>query len=718
MRTISLFGIGGIMLLGAGRSGAAEADAPPQAIQQVQVAGARAEQRQRETIASIVIGSAEIMRQGDQTLADVLKRQPGISIEGGAGQGGAIRMRGLGNGYTQILLNGEEVPKGFSLDAIAPELIEKIEIRRSATADLSNQAIAGAINIVLKNRVKAAQRSIGASAARHAGELSPGLTAQLSDSVGALSYTVAANLSRKHGFTPSLEWEEQRGAAGLLERLRRTPHLESGRTDTASIAPRLNWTLDKGDTLAWQNFIEVRQIDNRHVADETALAGPNSEFPHNSARYVANASMLRSDLTWQHQLDNDAKLNIKLGAKRSRRSAEFNFDGQDADWRHAGRHHVASGPAESGVTGGGDYRHPVGEHHALALGWDLSHDRRTEYRHENQFDANDVAAPPIDADYSATIRRLAVYAQDEWDVSPRWSLYLGLRRESLNIASDGNGNPALSTTSAVWSPSLQSRFKLTEQNLLRVALSRTYKAPPLASLVPRRYTSDNNNSPTNPDEQGNPLLRPELAWGMDAAYEHYLPNDGLLSASVFLRRIRDVTQHRLFQQGGAWIETPFNGGDASVHGVELEAKLPLRSLIAQAPAVALRANAARNWSRVAQVAGPDNRLEDQVPLTANLGMDYQLAQTALSVGGGLTFQAGGTTRTASQITFHTSPKRELDLYAAWKASAKAQWRFAATNLLHQQGSEQRSFSDQDGTLRRLTLTQSGTTLRITLEVQL
>jgi outer membrane receptor for ferrienterochelin and colicin len=126
---------------------------------------ARADQRQRETTTSIVIDHADIVRQGDQALSDVLKRLPGVSIKGNA-----IQMRGLGNGYTQILLNGEPVASGFSLDAIAPETIERIEILRSATAEMSNQAVAGAINIILKRPCRAA--SAPSPPALHAREAS------------------------------------------------------------------------------------------------------------------------------------------------------------------------------------------------------------------------------------------------------------------------------------------------------------------------------------------------------------------------------------------------------------------------------------------------------------------------------------------------------------------------------------------------------------------
>jgi outer membrane receptor protein involved in Fe transport len=692
---------------------ASENDAPE--TPQVKVTGARADQRQRETITSIIVNHDDIVRQGDQTLADVLKRLPGISISGTPGQGGAISMRGLGNGYTQIMLNGEPVAAGFSLDSVAPEVIERIEIMRSTTAEFSNAAVAGAINIVLKKTVKRGQRSLSASVARQAGVDTPALSATSSDQDGRYSYSVAVTLAHKRSEAPSTDLEEQSNAADDAILRRRTPQTESGLTDALTIAPRLNWTLDGGDTLTWLGFANLRRVDNQRRADETALIGAHSEYPHNVSRFAANFSMLRSDVNWTHLLASGAKLETKLGLSSNRRSGTFDFVGQDASLQPAGRHHVDSGPSETSATVSGTYRHPVGERHAIALGWDASHAARSEDRNETLFDAHGVQTGANNADYRATVNRLALFMQDEWQVTQRYSLYLGLRHERLDTASRAtavNAPDALDSRSQVWSPSLQSRYQLPNKDLLRLAISRTYKAPPLSKLVPRRYTNDNNNSQTNPDEQGNPYLRPELAWGLDAAYEHYLGEGALVSASTYVRRIRDVTLTRLFQQDGEWVEAPFNQGNASVRGLELEAKLPL------SPALDLRANLARNWSSVDSVRGPNNRLETQVPFTANLGADYRLPGAALTVGGSVNYQAGGPARQSPLLEIGVSPKRELDLYALWKMNPKTQLRFSANNLLRQQASEFHDYRDGDGRRYRVTQTPSYATLRILLEHQL
>ena len=120
--------------------------------QVVEITATRDLARQLDTAATTVVGRDELLRYGDTSVADALKRVPGITVGGVQGRGGDIRMRGLGNGYTQVLLNGQPVPSGFSIDSISPELIERVEIMRVATAEMGTQAIAGTINIVLQEK--------------------------------------------------------------------------------------------------------------------------------------------------------------------------------------------------------------------------------------------------------------------------------------------------------------------------------------------------------------------------------------------------------------------------------------------------------------------------------------------------------------------------------------------------------------------------------------
>jgi outer membrane receptor for ferrienterochelin and colicin len=145
--------------------------------------------RRNDTATKIVVTQEEILKNGDTSIGEVLKRLPGITLDGVQGRGGNIRMRGLGSGYTSIMLNGEPAPPGFSLDSLTPDMIERIEVMRAATAEFSTQAIAGGINIVLKKAITTAQTEIKAGLQSDHGQPGASVNLQLSDRKGPWSYS-------------------------------------------------------------------------------------------------------------------------------------------------------------------------------------------------------------------------------------------------------------------------------------------------------------------------------------------------------------------------------------------------------------------------------------------------------------------------------------------------------------------------------------------------
>src|SRR3546814_132533 len=65
-------------------------------------------------------------------------------------------MRGLGQGFTQVLVNGRPIPgagndRTVFVDRIPAEIVDRIEVIRSPSADIDSQGIGGTINIILKD---------------------------------------------------------------------------------------------------------------------------------------------------------------------------------------------------------------------------------------------------------------------------------------------------------------------------------------------------------------------------------------------------------------------------------------------------------------------------------------------------------------------------------------------------------------------------------------
>lgn len=713
-----------ILLAGLCAPAFAQQSAPAGTIQQVEVKGASYDARRDDTATKIVVGREEIARYGDDSVFEVFKRIPGVTVTTGAGRSREIRMRGLGGGYTQILVNGERMSSGFDIDTLSPEMVERIEVLRAATAEMSTQSVAGTINIVLRKAARKRQREARLGYLHSRDFRGPTLNLQLGDSGERSSYSVSAS-----GNHDSVE-REMRSAElntrpdGTVDLRRATVIPETGRINRLNLGPRFNWTLANGDTLAWENLLNASRFRNHaHLQTRTELGAP-PPVPDLHTAMASDNTLLKTDLRWTRALASGAGLETRLGAEAGLREDRLLRTGVDSGGRPATDGAVLSEMRTKGASTTGKYTRRFGGDsdggHMLALGWDAGLNTSEDLREER--DAVRPLAPgqPARETFTGRVVRAAMYAQDEWTVTPQWSVYLGARWEGIRTRVSGNTFAPARVSSSVFSPIFQTLWKLPGANgrqgdQLRLALSRTYKAPALRSLIPRRHAWE-NNSPTEADYQGNPDLKPELAWGVDAAWEHYWAQGAMFSASASMRRIDNHTSNRVYFDGIRWIYTPSNEDRATLRSLELETKFPLKAVLAGAPALALRANLSRNWSRVASVPGPHNRIENQTPLTGNLGLDYSAG--ALAAGGSLAHRRGGPVRVTANRGFYSEARTDLEAYAAWKFSPKVQLRVVLANLLDEDNAYEISYTDPlRGTEKRSWIIPDGVKLRTTLEMR-
>ncbi|VXB29050.1 TonB-dependent siderophore receptor [Massilia sp. 9I] len=691
----------------------------PAKIQQVEIKGNANtyDPRRDDTASKIVVTNEEIKRYGDTSVLDVFKRLPGITVSGAAGRGGGeIRMRGLGSGYTQILINGERAPAGFSIDQLSPDVIERIEILRAASAEFSTQSIAGTINIVLKKSVQKAQREVRVGVGKSRDATNPNASLQMSDRRDAMSYSVSANAMLYDYDRQSPVEESMTTPDGRLTMLRQTRSRDKGNPYNISLAPRINWNGEQSGTLTWQSLLAASRNSYHGDAVTDTLLGPAPLYDLRDTDSRGTNALLRSDLNWVRSLAEGAKVDVKFGINGMRNRGTWREHDDSAGLR--GRDAVVlSRTSERGLTSTGKYSTPWKTGHALSAGWDGGYTLRDDSRIEDEFFPRSSRSVQSDERYEATLKRLALFAQDEWNLTPRWSMYLGLRWEGLETTSEGNTFATTTNRSSVWSPLAQTLYKLpNSRDQLRLALTRTYKAPNASSLIPRRFTTP-NNSQTDPDFRGNPDLKPELATGIDASYEHYWAEKALLSASVSMRRIQDFTRQGLILENGRWIQTPVNDGDAVTRSVELEAKFPLSAVKKGAPDVDLRASVSRNWSRVEQVPGPYNRLDQQTPFSSTLGVDWRAPGGKLSAGSSFAFKSGGPVRINRNQSGYQSVRRDLDIYALYKFNPKYQLRFAVSNLLRQDFLDDSLYTDANGTQRRTRVFPGYAMARLTLEAR-
>jgi iron complex outermembrane receptor protein len=192
------------------------------------------------------------------------------------------------------------------------------------------------------------------------------------------------------------------------------------------------------------------------------------------------------------------------------------------------------------------------------------------------------------------------------------------------------------------------------------------------------------NTPTSPDVAGNASLKPEIANGLELAYERYLESNGVLSANLFTRRLRDVIrsvtalEEVSWSASPRWVTRPQNLGRAVTSGIELDAKIGLRELFAQAPAVNLRANFSAFRSSVDEVPGPDNRLAGQPDMTGNLGADYRFRAVPLSMGGSINWTPAYDIRVTAEQLERVQRKVVSDAYLLWHIDSATRLRLSLT----------------------------------------
>jgi len=287
-------------------------------------------------------------------------------------------------------------------------------------------------------------------------------------------------------------------------------------------------------------------------------------------------------------------------------------------------------------------------------------------------------------DLNAKTRRWAAYTQDEFKINTHWSAYGGLRYE--NILTQGALNDVLKRNeSAVWTPLLHAVWKPDPQkrDQIRMSLTRSYKTPTLYNLVARYVPSLGENSWTQPDRTGNPDLKPELATGIDLAFERYLDQGGVLSANVFHRKITDLIRYTTAYNSATqrYISSPANVGDAYTQGIELEAKFRLDQAFTDAWPVDIRSNTSFFRSKVKEIPGPNNRLDQQPGMTANLGADYRLRGLPLTLGGNLNWNPDYFTQRSEQQLSYQGVKRVADVYGLWRISGVNALRLTVSNLV-------------------------------------
>lgn len=126
------------------------------------------QQKSADNIKNIV-SADQIGRFPDPNVAEALQRVPAVNIERDQGEGRYVLVRGLAPQFTNISINGEQIPspeagvRYVALDAVPADQLASIEVSKALTPDMDGDAIGGSVNLITRT-AQSSQLGVSASA--------------------------------------------------------------------------------------------------------------------------------------------------------------------------------------------------------------------------------------------------------------------------------------------------------------------------------------------------------------------------------------------------------------------------------------------------------------------------------------------------------------------------------------------------------------------------
>jgi len=254
-----------------------------------------------------VITADDIGKLPDKNVADAVQRVPGVTIsssaggEGGFDENDRVSMRGTNPSLTQTLINGHSVASGdwFVLDQVGlvgrsvsytllpSEVVGQVIVRKSATADLVEGGVAGAVDIITRKPLQFTQP----------------LT------VEAAAGTVYADLPKKWDpqFNALLNWKNDSNTFGvLLQGFSEKRHLRRDGQELlgyAQISPTSALATAKPDlanvwypTLIGSAEFEQERVRRGGLID--VQVKPNNEWEFNYNGFTSHMSATNYNRNW------------------------------------------------------------------------------------------------------------------------------------------------------------------------------------------------------------------------------------------------------------------------------------------------------------------------------------------------------------------------------------------------------------------------------------
>jgi len=612
MRAALLLGaaLAPFVLAGATQAQVADVQGPTSALEEVIVTGEPVVRNRTDDVVPTLSFDLEFFQRFEPlTVGDALKRVPSITFLSDVLESDGVRLRGIDPGYTQILINGDRVPgagvdRSFFVDRIPAELIERIEVVRSSSANRSGDAVAGAINIVLRDALSLdggylragviafsdTDKGVGSWGNTFGGvwggEFGPGrmlIGASLQDRRNP-KLKFSQRFDEPGGTLENIEDQtDTRDGTDYSFNASYEVEVGGGTLDLSGVFVRTDRVQDE-DSIEYRagirNFANLLTINENDIDIRTDNLSGRIRYEHEMAggetRFKLGFARIDDD---QYEFENEAEY---------LRDATP-FPDEDRFTADAAQTYIV----DDEISGAIEHERDLGGLELeFGVQWvqkdretDISEAPRVRFNVPNA-PAPRPAQPPFAPFVSvpgglSTIEetRIDPYIMVSGDNGPlKWEA--GLRYETTDTTiTDLTVAPAMQVTDndyAVLLPSASLRLRLSENDRLIMSVARTVRRPDFNRLSPALLEEEFGDD----DFVGNPNLEPEMAWGGDIGVEHRIGRRGVVGINAFYRDITDLVEEVntgvVGSAGpGTFVFTVDNVGDGQVWGLEFDLSTPL-----------------------------------------------------------------------------------------------------------------------------------------------
>ncbi len=464
-----------------------------------------------------LVTQEQLEQEGSPTIADALRDIPGVEVEDGSVPGQKrISIRGESSARVLILIDGQRVSEQKSMSGavylVDASMIDRIEVIKGPASVLyGSEAIAGVVNIITrKGGTKPLQLDLG--------------TTYDSATDGWKSHASASG--KAAGFQYSLsgfvsDQGDRRTAKGTAEK---TGYQEKG----GRVYLEKAWS-----RLTLAGSVDVHDSDLSVYTPEDILTPTMPHFQQELPEWSRQKAALFA--TWRPGPGPLAKLSWDVYRQTTFKDFVMDMDVKPSPFMTIQtRNRTQNDLRTLGTHVQSDWALPGG-HYAIA-GAEWTHDDLVA--EETRRSRILPMAPTFTRTFyqdEAESEVLALFLQDEWKISPAFTLIGGLRQTWVSTELTRSTNPILrpeSNRDDNLVGSLGVTWQAAPSTAFRFSAAQGYRSPNLQQLY--MGTVHGSSSPTF----GNPDLEPETSWSMELGCR-VDAGPARLDAAVFQSENRD-----------------------------------------------------------------------------------------------------------------------------------------------------------------------------------